>query len=122
MSQDIIKGFWDENEEAKKLINIINKEYNSISKKVKELNKEEQEIKIIYTILVIYYLATRYNDKINDYRLVINKAKKYSLCMSYITKFFEDFTPSGEKQTYLFNKLKAYTDEFEKEKNIKKNE
>ena len=77
LSQDIIKGFWDENEETKKLINIINKEYNSISKKVKELNKEEQEIKIIYTIIVIYYLTTKYSEKISDYRLVINKAKKY---------------------------------------------
>ena len=77
LSQDIIKGFWDENEETRKLINIINKEYNSINKKVKELNKEEQEIKIIFTILVIYYLNTKYTEKINDYRLIINKATKY---------------------------------------------
>ena len=60
--------------------------------------------------------------KIAQANSLITKAKKYSLCMSYITKFFEDFKPSGEKQTYLFNKLKAYSDEFEKEKNSKKNE
>ena len=49
-------------------------------------------------------------------------AKKYNIIMSYLIKFFEGFTPSGEKQTYLFNKLKSFTEEFEKEKNSKKNE
>ena len=44
---------------------------------MKNLSKGEQEIKIIFTILVIYYLTTKYTEKINDYRLVINKAKKY---------------------------------------------
>ena len=60
--------------------------------------------------------------KIAQANSLINKAKKYNLCMSYISKFFEDFTPSGDKQTYLFNKLKSFTDEFEKEKNSKKHE
>ncbi len=64
MSQDIIEGFWNENEETKKLINIINKEFNSINKKVKNLSKGGQEIKIIFTILVIYYLTTKYTEKL----------------------------------------------------------
>jgi len=75
--QDIIEGFWNENKETKQLINIMNKEYNSINKKVKDLNKGGEEIKIVYTILVIHYLTTKYPDKIKDYRLVINKAKKF---------------------------------------------
>ena len=60
--------------------------------------------------------------KIVQANSLINKAKKYNLCMSYITKFFEEFKPSGDKQTYLYNKLKSFTDEFEKEKSSKKHE
>ena len=78
MSQDIIEGAWNENEETKKLINIITQnKFNLIHNKVKGLNKGAQETKIIYTILVIYFLEMKHSDKLNDYRLVINKAKKF---------------------------------------------
>jgi hypothetical protein len=78
MSQDIIEGTWNENEETKKIINIITQDkFNKISNKVKGLNKGMQEIKIIYTLLVIFYLNIKHSDKLNDYRLVINKSKKY---------------------------------------------
>ena len=78
MSQDIIEGSWNENGETKKLINIVTQDkFNKISNKVKGLNKGLQEIKIIYTLLVIYYLNTKHSDKLNDYRLVINKGKKF---------------------------------------------
>jgi hypothetical protein len=78
MSQDIIEGTWNENEETKKIINIITQDkFNKITNKVKGLNKGIQEIKIIYTLLVIYYLNNKHSDKLNDYRLVINKSKKY---------------------------------------------
>ena len=80
MSQDIIEGTWNENNETKKLINIITQDkFNKINNKVKGLNKGMQEKKIIYTILVIYYLGLKHSDKLNDYRLVINKAKKFLL-------------------------------------------
>ena len=78
MSQDIIEGSWNENGETKKLINIVTQDkFNKISNKIKGLNKRLQEIKIIYTLLVIYYLNTKHSDKLNDYRLVINKGKKF---------------------------------------------
>ena len=78
MSQDIIEGAWNENEETKKIINIITKnKFDLINNKVKGLNKDTQETKIIFTIMDIYYLMTKHSDKLNDYRLVINKAKKY---------------------------------------------
>ena len=76
--QDIIEGSWNENEETKKLINIITQDkFNLINNKVKGLNKGEQETKIIYTIVVIYFLMTKHSDKLNEYRLIINKAKKF---------------------------------------------
>ena len=79
ISQNIIEGNWDENEETKILLNIIDKDkINKIITKIKSLNKGvENEKKIKYTILVIYYLNTEYSDKIDDYILVINKGKKY---------------------------------------------
>ena len=78
MSQDIIEGAWNENNETIKLINIITQnKFNLINNKVKGLNKGELERKILFTILVIYYLMIKQSDKLNDYRLVINKAKKF---------------------------------------------
>ena len=78
MSQDAIEGFWGENEETKKLINIISLDkFNKIKNNVTILNKGAEEMRIIYTILVIYYLNTKCNERLNEFRLVLNKANKY---------------------------------------------
>ena len=78
MSQDIIEGSWDENNETKKLIDIISSDtFNKIKNKITALNKGANENKIIYTILVIYYLKTKLTSKLSEYRLVINKAEKF---------------------------------------------
>ena len=78
MIQDALEGFWDENEETKKIIDIISLDkFNKIKDKITALNKGEKEKKIIYTILVIYYLKTYLSMKLNEYRLVIHKAEKF---------------------------------------------
>ena len=60
MSQDVIEGFWDENNETKKLIYIITlSKFNKIKNEIIPLNKRENETKIIYTVLVIYFLKKR---------------------------------------------------------------
>ena len=75
LSQDIIEGFWNENEETIKIIDIITQDiFDKIKDKVNELNKGENELKIIYTILVIYYLKTECAEDLEEYKLVINKA------------------------------------------------
>ena len=67
MSQDAIDGFWDENEETKKLIDIISVDkFDKIKNKIMALNKRENEKNIIYTILVIYYLETNLLQKLNE--------------------------------------------------------
>ena len=60
--------------------------------------------------------------KIVQANSLINKAKKFNICMSFVTQLLPLFTPSNEKQTYLFNKLKGFADEYEKEKTAKKHE
>ena len=78
MTQDVIEGFWDENEETKRLINIMTwNKFNNIKNKVKALNKGEKENKIIFTILVMYYLNEKCSKRLNEFRLVLNKANKY---------------------------------------------
>ena len=78
MSQDIIEGSWKENNETRKLEKNISKDvYDKIINNVKALNKGTEEMKIIYTLLVIYFLNTKHADKLNDYKLIINKGKKY---------------------------------------------
>ena len=78
ISQDIIEGFWNENDKTKKLIDIITSDkFEKIKNKVIALNKGENEIKIIYTILVIYYMKTKCADNLDEYILVINKANKF---------------------------------------------
>ena len=81
ISQNSIEGYWEENEVIKKIMKIIGEDkIIKINNKIKLLNKEvENENKIKYTILVIYYLNLEYLDKINEYILIINKAKKYLL-------------------------------------------
>ena len=57
MTQNILEGFWDENEETKKLLQILsNDKIKEIENKIKNLNMKE-ESKIKYTIIVIYYLS-----------------------------------------------------------------
>ena len=78
MTQDAIEESWDENNETKKLINIITSDiFDKIKNKITVLNKGVNENKIIYTILVIYYLKTKCASKLNQYILVINKANKF---------------------------------------------
>ena len=78
LSQNVIEGSWDENDQTKKVINIVTQDiFDKIKNKIIALNKGANENKIIYTILVVYYLKTKCTNKLSQYRLVINKANKF---------------------------------------------
>ena len=78
MKQDIIEGYWEENEDTKKLINIITfDKFNKIKNNVNANYKGPNEIKVIYTVLVIYYLNMKCSERIDEFRLIINKANKF---------------------------------------------
>ena len=77
VSQGFMQGFWDENKGTKKLVDKIKKEkFDKIVRLVE--NKKNQILdKIVYTILVIYYIQKEKSKNINEYRLVLNIGKKY---------------------------------------------
>ena len=77
ITQNIFDGFWDENEETKNLIQILPKnKIMEIENKIKKLNKNEEN-KIIYTIIVLFYLEYKHKDKLDEFKLIINKANKF---------------------------------------------
>ena len=78
MTQDIMAGFWDKNDETEKLLQILDKDIiNKINDKIKSLNKGKDETKIKYTILVIYYLYTKHSDQLDKFKLIIKKGEKF---------------------------------------------
>ena len=78
VSQDFMEGFWDENKETKKLVDKVKKEkFDKIVQYVKNKNINQDFNKIVYTILVIYYIQKEKSKNINEFRLVLNKGKKY---------------------------------------------
>ena len=78
LSQDIIGGFWDKNDKTERLVNIITLDkFKKIKDNVISFNKGENENKIIYTILVLYYLKTKSNKNLDEYKLVIKKAEQF---------------------------------------------
>ena len=78
MAQDIIEGCWDEVKETKYIVNKIPKGgFEKIVEYVKSKNISQDFNKIVYTILAIYYIEKIKSKNIKEYRLVLNKGKKY---------------------------------------------
>ena len=78
MSQDIIEGFWDENKDTKFIRDKIKKEkYEKVVQYIQSKNISNDFSKILYTILVIDYIQKEKASTINEYKLVINKGKKF---------------------------------------------
>jgi hypothetical protein len=69
MVQDIIEGFWDENEITLQIIDKINDKFN--------------RIEVIFTTIVLYYFLNYMKDKFDELRLIINKGKKYLNSLGY---------------------------------------
>ena len=78
MVQDTMEGFWGENVETKKIIDIITwDKFNKIKANINSSYKGPNEINLLYTILVIYYLKTKCSERLDEFKLIINKANKY---------------------------------------------
>jgi hypothetical protein len=78
MAQDIMEGYWDAVKETKNIINKIPKGgFDKIVQYIKSKNISQDFNKVIYTILAIYYIENTKSENIIEYRLVLNKGKKY---------------------------------------------
>ena len=72
--------------------------------------------------LLYYNKLQEAQKKIAQANNVVNKAKKYNICIAYISQIMDLIKPENDKQQYLYVKLKSFVDEYEKEKQKKKSE
>ena len=98
-------------EEYKKKIN--SGEGNINIKKYEELKNQN---------LLYFNKVQEAQKKIAQANALVGKAKKYNLCVAYVSQLLGLIKPENDKQTYLFNKLKSFSEEYEKEKVAKKHE
>ena len=76
VSQDIIEGSWNENEHTKKIISMS--DMKEIYEKIKATVPDgSNKVKICITVLILYYIFEKRKEKINEVKLIINKAKKF---------------------------------------------
>ena len=77
MSQDIIEGYWEENENTKNIENKFKEIFNKISNFIESNEKIKDKSKVKYTFIILYYLINDEKEKLNENKLIINKGKKY---------------------------------------------
>ena len=77
LTQDIMEGYWEKNEETETIINKISDIYEKIKNYLNEKKIEDKLEKILFTFIMIYYIENKEKDLINDYLLILEKGKKY---------------------------------------------
>ncbi len=82
MSQDIIEGFWDENDNTLQIKN-KNEKFTKIESFINSEEKIKEKKKVIFTTIVLYYLINEMKDKFDELRLIINKGEKYLNSIGY---------------------------------------
>ena len=76
VSQDIIEGSWNENDYTKKIMTMS--DMKGIYEKIKaNVSDGSNKVKICITVLILYYIFDKRKEKINEVKLIINKAKKF---------------------------------------------
>ena len=100
-------------DEMNKLKSEIENYKNKISEMTIEIKKNEE---LRHQNILFTQKLQEAQKKLLLANQVITKAKKYSLCLAYMSQFLGLIKPEGEKQVYLVNKLKEFIDENQKEK------
>jgi len=106
-----------------KAVSDMKKEIENYKSKLSEMNievKKNEELR--HQNILLAHKLQEASKKVALANQVISKAKKYSLCLAYISQFLGIIKPENEKQIYLVNKLKEFVDEYQKEKTNKKSE
>ena len=105
------------NQENKDEINKMKNEIENYKNKISEMNielKKNEELR--HQNILFTHKIQEAQKKIVQANQVIGKAKKYGLCMAYLSQFLGIINPQKDKEVYLVNKLKEFTDEYQKEK------
>ena len=84
LTQDLMEGFWDCNDETIKIVKEIKDIYDKASNKIKGLminsNVKEKDIlerKILHTFIIIYFIENNAIEKIDEFKLLIEKGKNF---------------------------------------------
>ena len=107
-------------EQSKGEIDKLKMEIENYKNKMNEMNielKKNEELR--HQNILFTHKLQEAQKKIAQANQVIARAKKFGLVISYVTQFLGLIKPENEKQIYLFNKLKEFADEFQKEKSGK---
>ena len=73
ISQDPIEGYWEKNKDTINVEKLVTKNIINNLKKICLKKKEN----IYYNILIIYFISTKFSEKYEEYKLILNKAKNY---------------------------------------------
>jgi len=107
-------------EQNKGEIDKLKAEIENYKNKMSEMNielKKNEELR--HQNILFTHKLQEAQKKIAQANQVIVRAKKFGIVISYVTQFLGLIKPENEKQIYLFNKLKEFADEFQKEKSAK---
>ena len=84
LTQDLMEGFWDCNDETIKIVKEIKDIYDKASNIIKGLminsNVKEKDIlerKILHTFIIIYFIENNAIEKIDEFKLLIEKGKNF---------------------------------------------
>ena len=81
LTQDLMEGFWDSNDETKKIVNEIKDIYDKADNTIKGLmtNSNDNVLynRILHTFIIIYFIENKAMEKIVEFKLIIEKGKKF---------------------------------------------
>ena len=113
-----------ENTQFKVEITKLNVEISKLTKQLEDKNSNsinEQDYKELKKKNVLLEDKIKEaKEKISKANTVIKKAKKFGVCLSYISELIKEMKPSNDKENYLFYKLKTMVENEEKEKEKEK--
>ena len=80
LTQDLMEGFWDSNENTKKIADEIKDIYDkadTIIKKLVSNDNDELKRKILFTFIIIYFIENNATETIAEFKLIIEKGKNF---------------------------------------------
>ena len=80
LTQDLMEGFWDSNDNTIKIVNEIKDIYDkadTIIKKLVSNDNDELKRKILFTFIIIYFIENNATETIAEFKLIIEKGKNF---------------------------------------------